>query len=88
MKWIIINGVEMTNAIVMSLDKNHLLASPTGAVDLQSLKGIKVKYLDSSDREWFGIVEDIEEDYLVIKFDKFPGGLGQGQIIEILDGSD
>lgn len=78
----------MTNAIVMSLDKNHLLASPTGAVNLQALKGIKVKYTDSAEREWLGIVEDIEEDYLVIKFDKFPSGLGQGQIIEVLDGSD
>lgn len=79
----------MTNAIIMSLDKEHLLASPTGAVaNIEKLKGVKIRYIDSSDKEWPGVVEAIEEDYLVVKFDIFPKGLGQGQIIEIMDGVD
>ncbi len=78
----------MTNAIVMSLDKAHLLASPTGSVDIAALKGLNVVYRDANDREWKGVVENIDGDFLVIKFDEFPKNIGQGQIVEIEDGND
>ena len=40
------------------------------------------------DHRYTGIVDHIEDPFIVIKFDEFPTGLGQGQIIEILEGPE
>lgn len=78
----------MTTAIVMALNREHMLASPTGNVDLASMDGKRIVYRDSSDKEWPGLVTGIEDEFLVIRFENFPPGLGQGQVIEVLDGKD
>jgi hypothetical protein len=78
----------MISAIVAALDKDNLLISPTTAEDLDSLKGRRIRYVDSSDRIWPGKVIGIDGDFLVIAFDKFPTGLGQGQLIDILEDSE
>ncbi len=78
----------MTTAIVMALSREHMLASPTGNVDISSMEGKRITYRDSSDKEWPGSVAGIEGEFLVIRFESFPPGLGQGQIIEIIDGKD
>ena len=78
----------MISAIVASLDKDNLLISPTTAEDLPSLNGRRIRYVDSSDRIWPGKVVGIEGEFLVVAFDKFPSGLGQGQLIDILEDNE
>ncbi len=75
----------MIYAIVTSLDKDHLSASPNEQVDLESLLGKKVQYIDKSEKVWPGVVASIEDPFVIVKFDQFPSGLGQGQMLEILD---
>ncbi len=70
------------------MDEENLLATPMEPVDLDSLVGKKAQYVDSNERVWPGIVSGVQDSFLVIKLDKFPSGLGQGQIIEILAASD
>lgn len=76
------------NAIVTSLDSENLLATPMEAVDLPSLVGKRVRYVDKNDKIWPGIIKAVEDPFIVVKLDEFPSGLGQGQIIEILDDSE
>ncbi len=78
----------MISAIVASLDKDNLLISPTTAEDLESLKGRRIRYIDSSDKVWPGKIVGIDGDFLVVSFDKFPSGLGQGQLIDILEDNE
>jgi len=75
----------MINAIVTSLNRDNLLVSPTAAVDLAELVGKKIRYW-KGDKVYPGIVEKIDDPFLVIKFEEFPTGIGQGQMIEILEG--
>ncbi len=56
--------------------------------DINGLVGKKVQYVDANERVWPGVITGIQDPFIVIKLDKFPSGLGQGQIIEILTGSD
>ena len=72
------------NAIVTSLSRENLLVSPTAEVELTGLVGKKVRYW-KGDKAYTGTVERVEEPFLVIKFDDFPTGIGQGQMIEILE---
>ncbi len=75
----------MIDAIVTSLDREKLLVTPNSDVDLNSLVGKRVRYRDNSDRIWTGRVAGVEETYVLVAFDKFPTGLGQGQILQILE---
>ena len=78
----------MTYAIVTSLDKEKLLVTPNSGDALESFVGKKAQYVDSSDRVWPGEVVGIEDPFLIVRFDSFPTGLGQGQMLQILDGKD
>ena len=75
----------MIDAIVTALDKENLAATPNSDIDVNKLVGKKIQYLDSSDNLWPGVVIAAEEPFVIIKFDKFPSGLGQGQMLQILD---
>ncbi len=75
----------MIDAIVTSLDKENLLVTPNGNVDFASLVGKRVRYIDNSDRIWRGKIVAAEEPYATVKFEDFPTGLGQGQIVQILE---
>ncbi len=68
-----------------SLDKDHLSATPNEDVDLNSLVGKKVQYVDKSEKVWPGVIASVEDPFVIVKFDEFPSGLGQGQMLEILD---
>ncbi|MDE1855507.1 MAG: hypothetical protein KGH57_04290 [Candidatus Micrarchaeota archaeon] len=75
----------MIDAIVTSLDRDNLIVTPSGDADFGSLVGKRVRYRDNSDRIWTGRVVAAEEPYATVKFDAFPTGLGQGQIVQILE---
>ncbi len=75
----------MIYAIVTSLDKEHLSAAPNEDVDLKSLIGKKVQYVDKSEKIWPGVIKSIDDPFVIVAFDEFPSGLGQGQMLEILD---
>ena len=75
----------MIDAIVTSLDRENLSATPNSDVDVTTLIGKKVQYLDKNDNAWPGVIVAAEEPFVIIKFDKFPSGLGQGQMLQILD---
>lgn len=77
----------MLTAIVTSLDHDRLLATPVQMVDLTTLVGKKMRYVDKNDKIWPGVVTGIEDPFVIFKFDEYPSGLGQGQIVEIDDGS-
>ena len=57
-------------------------------VDLQLLVGRKVQYVDKNEKVWPGVIRAVEDPFIIVKLDQFPSGLGQGQIIEILDAPD
>lgn len=78
-------GNHMIDAIVTSLDRDNLAATPSVDVDVSTLVGKKIQYLDKNDNVWPGVVVSAEDPFVIIKFDKFPSGLGQGQMIQILD---
>jgi ribosome maturation factor RimP len=75
----------MVNAIVTVADKEKLMAMPTGEFDFSTALGKKVKYYDKNNKEWPGKIIEVSEPMLVIKFDNYPSGLGQGQMLEIED---
>ncbi len=75
----------MIDAIVTSLDKNNLVATPNSDVDVLTLVGKKIQYLDKDDNVYPGVIIAAEDPFVIIKFDKYPSGLGQGQMIQILD---
>ena len=75
----------MIYAIVTSLDRNRLAATPSEEVDLNSLVGKKAMYVDKNDKQWPAVVVDFEDPFVIVKFDVFPSGLGQGQMLEIFD---
>jgi hypothetical protein len=79
----------MITAIVTSLNAEKLLASPSTDINVEKLVGKKARYLDKSDRIWPATVSGIEDGiYLIIKFDNFPSGLGQGQLLDIMEDGD
>ena len=49
--------------------------------------GRKIQYV-KGEHVYTGKVDHIEDPFLVIKFDEFPTGIGQGQIIEIYEPED
>ncbi len=75
----------MISAIVTSIDREKMLVMPTEEVDLSNIVGKRIRYLDKNDKAWPGVVTDVSDVMLVIKFDSAPSGLGQGQIVDILE---
>lgn len=75
----------MISAIVTSIDKENMLVMPTMNIDLSDVVGKRVRYLDKNDKAWPGVVIGISDAMLVIKFDVVPSGLGQGQIVDVLE---
>ncbi len=75
----------MIYAIVTSLDKDHLAATPSEEVDLNTLIGKKAQYVDKLGKTWPGTVVSTEDPFVIVRLDPFPSGLGQGQMLEILD---
>lgn len=59
--------------------------SPTAAVELSELVGKKIRYW-KGEKAYTGVIDHMEDPFLVVKFDEFPSGIGQGQMIEILEG--
>ncbi len=78
----------MIGAIVTSLDENHLLAIPSGNSDLESLVGRAARYIDKSGKSWPATVSSVEDPGVIVKFETFPSGLGQGQIVDIIEDED
>ncbi len=70
------------------MNSDNLLATPMEAVDLEGLVGKRVRYVDKNEKIWPGIIKAVEDPFVIIKLDEFPSGLGQGQIVEILDDSE
>jgi hypothetical protein len=76
----------MITAIVTSLDQDNLLATPSNDVDVKSLIGKKARYVDKNGKIWPGMVSGSSDDlFVVVVFENFPSGLGQGQMLDILD---
>lgn len=75
----------MIDAIITSLDKDNLAATPNSDVDVKTLVGKKIEYIDKNDKKWPGVIIASEDPFVIIKFDVFPSGLGQGQMLQILD---
>ncbi len=78
----------MISGIVTSLDEDHLLVIPSGDVTLDELVGKKARYVDKSGKVWKASVYDVEEPGVLVKFEIFPNGLGQGQIMDIIEKED
>ncbi len=78
----------MIGAIVTSLDEEHLLAIPSGNVELEKLVGKTARYVDKAGKIWPAAVSAVEEPGVIIKFTNFPTGLGQGQIVDIMEDQD
>ncbi len=75
----------MISAIVTSIDKDNMLVMPTENVDISNMVGKKIRYVDKSEKVWHGVVTGISDEMLIIKLDPMPTGLGQGQIVDILE---
>ncbi len=75
----------MVNAIVTVADKEKLMAMPSGEFDFSKAVGKKVRYYDKNNKEWPGEIVEASDPMIVIKFDVYPSGLGQGQIVEVED---
>ncbi len=75
----------MIDAIITSLDKDNLSATPNSDIDVKTLIGKKVQYVDKNDKVWPGVIVSSDDPFVIVKFDNFPTGLGQGQMLQILD---
>ncbi|MCL5100819.1 MAG: hypothetical protein M1122_02605 [Candidatus Marsarchaeota archaeon] len=78
----------MISGIVTSLDEKKLLVTPSSDVELSTLVGKKAQYVDKTGKIWPGVVSEAEDPFVIIKFDEFPSGIGQGQIVDILEDGD
>lgn len=56
-------------------------------MELSTLVGKRIQYV-KGDHVYTGVVEREENPFIVVKFDEFPTGIGQGQIIEIIEGPE
>lgn len=78
----------MISAIITSLNKERLLATPSAQVDLLALIGRKARYVDKSGKIWRATIVGQEDPFVIVKFDEFPSGLGQGQLLDIMEEGD
>lgn len=70
------------------MNKDNLLAMPTHEVDVQTLIGKRVRYLDKEGKSWPGVITGAEDPFVIVKFELFPSGLGQSQLLDIYEDSD
>ena len=77
----------MITAIIAVLNETELLVIPNTDKPMEELVGMRAQYTDKDEKVWPGKVEKVAESMLCVKLDSWPSGLGQGQIIEIDDGS-
>lgn len=84
---------EPIDMIVIGFDElDRALVSPTsgsGDVDLPSLVGKEVVYLDYNGNPWKGRVVEAAEDVLTVEFEaakegKEVPGLGQGSLVRVI----
>ncbi len=73
----------MVVCVVTAVGDNKVLATPQDDVNISNLIGKKAVYRDVNDKDWSGMVENIEDNFLVIIFKPFPINIGQGQLIEV-----
>lgn len=78
----------MISGIVTSLDEEHLLVIPSSSVTLEELIGRTARYVDKSGKVWKAEVYAAEDPGVLVKFEIFPSGLGQGQIVDIIESED
>ncbi len=78
----------MISGIVTSLDEEHLLVIPSSNATLEELIGRKARYVDKSGKIWKAEVYAAEDPGVLVKFEVFPSGLGQGQIVDIIESED
>ncbi len=78
----------MISAIVTSLNRDNLLATPSSAVELSALVGRRARYVDKAGKIWPATIVGEEDPFVVVKFDEFPSGLGQGQLLDIMEDGD
>lgn len=84
---------EPIDMIVVGFDElERALVSPTsgaGEVDLASMMGKEVVYLDYNGKPWRGRVVEVLEEVLSVEFDavkegKEVPGLGQGSLVRVI----
>ena len=80
--------IPMISAIIAVLNEQELLVIPNTDVPAEQLVGRKARYVDKEEKVWPGKVDHIADSMLCVKLDKWPSGLGQGQIIEIYEEGD
>ena len=78
----------MISAVVTSLDRNYLVATPSGNIDPATLIGRKARYVDKNNKIWPGVITKSDDPFVIIEFEVFPSGLGQGQLIDIMEDGD
>ncbi len=78
----------MISAVVTSMDRENLLATPSGAIDPATLVGHRCQYVDKSGKAWPGVVKGADDPFVIVKLDPFPTGLGQGQLLDIFEDGD
>ncbi len=78
----------MIGAIVTSLDEDHLMVIPSGNTEPGLLVGRAARYVDKSGKVWPATVSSVDDPGVIVKFENFPSGLGQGQIVDIIEGED
>jgi hypothetical protein len=78
----------MISAVITSLDKDKLLATPSGNIDPAELVGRKARYLDKNGKIWPGTIRGADDPFVIVAFETFPSGLGQGQLLDIWEDGD
>lgn len=74
------------DVIVVGFEEDDCLVSPTQPLsdeDMAKLVGRPVSFEDFKGKLWHGRVAERREDYLFVKFDQLPDGLGQGSLVRI-----
>lgn len=75
----------MVTGMVISFESNGILIVPLEKIDLKSVIGKKVRYQDYKNQVWWGIIKDvIDDEYLLVEFEKEPEGLAVGIDLEII----
>jgi len=75
----------MVTAMLISFESNGILIVPLEKIDLKSMIGKKVRYQDYKNQVWWGIIKDvIDNEYLLVEFEKEPEGLAVGIDLEII----
>jgi hypothetical protein len=79
---------KMISAVITSLDNANLLATPNGNVDPATLVGRRARYVDKNGKIWPCVIKGADDPFVIVQFDVFPSGLGQGQLLDIMEDGD